>query len=413
MRTIVKNIIHLFPSFLQRWIFDLIEFYYSPRIPRAKKTLRVPGKKNILFYHISGLSFGGTEKFLQILAKYSNKGKYNVFFMYSSQPRGADLSKKMNGRLSYLKESGVTLIECSYGHMEQKFPYNISGVEPHILKVISDNNIALFITAGSGYAEFPINTIRTVPIILINIFGSPIRQKNVVKNICISYAVKEKTDPITRKETLEVMYIPSEGPDIEAVLRGKELRQKLNIPDNAFVCGRIGRPDNRIFDPIGINAFKKVVKEDRTVHYLIVSPPPALVKIVSDEHIPNVHFVPPVSEEKDIWAFHAAIDCLAHFRLDGESCGLNIIEAMLSKKPVISHKSKQWNAHLEYLDSEFSRVAEIDDSEKYAEYIREFAKEKQSKALQKMGEAAHAKARDIALIDTQIIRFESWVDEIK
>lgn len=421
MRTIIKKLISVLPQTTQHWFFEMIELhYYKKTLEKIHKRVvanqnrpvkNSSDKKNILFYHLSGMSFGGTEKFLQILAKHIDKEKYNVFFAYSSKSRDLQNLNRIDGRIDYLSNSNVKLIDFNFDEMEMSFPYFVKGTNPHIQDVISENNIDLFVTAGSGYAEFPINIIRKTPIFLLNIFGSPIRQKNVSKNICISEAVKDKTYPITNPDTLEVMYIPSEGPDAEAHIRGKALRDSFKIGDDEFIFGRIGRGDDTIFDPIGINAFKQIVGVNKKAHYLIMSPPPILRKIVSEEKIPNVHFLDSTSNEKDIWTFHSAIDCLAHFRLDGESCGLNIIEAMLSRKPVISHRSKIWNAHLEYLLPEFSKVADVSDSSTYAKYMTEFILQKEKGEIKTTGELSYKKAVEIALIDSQIKRFEKWLEE--
>ncbi len=191
----------------------------------------------------------------------------------------------------------------------------------------------------------------------------------------------------------------------------KILRKKLGFNDNDVVFGRIGRPDDNIFDPIGINAFKEVVKKYSNAHYLIVAPSPKLEQIVREENIPNVHFLPLIAEEKDVWAFHNAIDVLAHFRKDGETCGLNIAESMLCGKPIISHKSVVWNAHLEYLDNSFSRVAEIDDSNQYAEYMKEFIEAKNNGKIVEMGKRAKEKGDELFLIQNNIGKFEKWIDE--
>src|SRR5262245_36010209 len=80
-------------------------------------------KKNLLFYHISGLSFGGTEKFLQIMAKNIDKNKYNVFFMYAPQ--------SSEGRKSYLSKD-VELIPFTYKKKLNKFPFYIEEMNPKI-----------------------------------------------------------------------------------------------------------------------------------------------------------------------------------------------------------------------------------------------------------------------------------------
>lgn len=97
-----------------------------------------------------------------------------------------------------------------------------------------------------------------------------------------------------------------------------------------------------------------------------------------------MHFLDPIYAEEDVWAFHNAIDVLAHFRYDGESCGLNIAESMLSGNPIISHRSRIWNAHLEYLSQDNSFVAGIDDIDAYGNAMEFFMKDETGTARWKM-----------------------------
>ena len=176
--------------------------------------------------------------------------------------------------------------------------------------------------------------------------------------------------------------------------RGKQIRKEFGISDNDFVFGRIGRNADSIFDPIGIRSFQKILKEFPKAHYIIMSSPPILAKIVHDENIPNVHFLPPSGDELSIWGFHYAIDCLAHFRYDGETFGLNIAESMYAGNPIISHRSHIWNAHTEYLSSSFARVAKEDDVEMFASYMKEFISIKENDPVlwKKMKTSANASA---------------------
>lgn len=423
MRNFVKKLFYLMPVWAQRFILELYENYHAAKIRNlfkidnnSERSRLQNSKPRILFYHISGLSFGGTEKFLQILAKHLNYEKYDIYFMYSSKPRSAQTARsygsiRIDGRRDYFENIPVKLIDFDYEKWENRYPYFIKGMSPSIFKIIKDYNIDLLVTAGSGYSEFPFNLIKNIPIILLNIFGSPNVQRNIIYNVCISNAVANKIRPIVREEKIKVMYILSEGPVLKSKAAGSGLRRNIGIKEGDIVFGRIGRADDAIFDPIGIRAFQKVVKDYPHVHYLIMSPPPILEKIVVDEQIPNVHFLSPSAKEEDIWAFHQAIDVLAHFRADGESCGLNIAEAMFCGKPIITHRSFIWNAHLEYLDNSFSRVAAIDNVEQYADYMREFIKLKKTGELAKMGKAAEERARRLFLINNLIGQFEEWVDE--
>lgn len=63
-------------------------------------------KKRVLIYGISALSFGGTEKNLQIIAKYLDKEAYDVYFMYGTKPRklGNYNAKMIEERLGYVQQ---------------------------------------------------------------------------------------------------------------------------------------------------------------------------------------------------------------------------------------------------------------------------------------------------------------------
>ena len=129
-----------------------------------------------------------------------------------------------------------------------------------------------------------------------------------------------------------------------------------------------------------------------------------------NENIKNVHFIKPSSDDKDIWAFHQSIDAVAHFRNDGESFGLNIVESMLCSKPIISHKSHIWNAHLEYLETIFSRISKKSDVDTYASYMKEFILLKKENKIKELGRKAKEKG-EIFIIKNQIKLFENIVEK--
>jgi len=423
MNFIIRKISLSLPRFIKRPLLRFYENYYAFRAAKSiglqinKKVNRPKNNKpRVLFYDIGAMGHGGTSKHLQILAKYLNKEKYDIYFMYSSKmPSGKYvlICGKSNpiGRLFYFNQTPVHLIDFDYDSVDNKHPFIIRGMEPSIFDVIKENNIDLLITTGAGYAYFPFNLVRNIPIIMLNVFGSYFLQKNILYNICYTQELVNKTREISDIEKIRIMPVPCERPTPKSKEGGRFLRKRLGIGESDVVFGRIGRDVDCIFDPIGIKAFQKIVKEYPSAHYLIMSPPPILRKIVEKEKIPNVHFLPPTGKEEEVWAFHQANDVLAHFRRDGETFGLNIAEAMICGKPIISHRSFMWNGHLEYLDKSFSRVAEIDNVEQYAGYMRDFIEFKKSGKIREMGEAAKEKAEKLFLIDNLINHFEKWVDK--
>ena len=370
MRELLKRIYKKSPLLIKRSLLEareyssyvlscykeIKEYSYIPKSNKKNKVI-----KNILIYHISGMYYAGTEKTLQTIAG-ELAHDYNVFFMYSKDNFSQNQKDLLDPR--------VTCIEFSYTSVDKKFPYFIHGMQPHIKEVLTHEDIDLLITSSSGHSQYPFNTIKNIPIILINIFGSPSLQKNIVSTIFISKTVQDYSEQYTGKKKSNMWAHLTVTPSKKnTTLIRQEVRNRMNIPQDAFVFGRIGRPSDDIYDSIGIEAFKRVVAKNPNVYYLIMSPPPILIKKVDVELIPNVLYIP---NKDDIWDFYYTIDTLAHFRLDGETFGLNIAEAMFAGNPIISHKSHIWNAHLEYLDPTFSRVTEKDDVGMYENYMEEF-----------------------------------------
>lgn len=376
MRAFIKNMFFFLPLPFRRACVRCREWWWRKVMGRWERRTygdmpdlapRDGRIKNVLVYHINGLTHGGTEKTLQIIAN-SLVENYNVFYMYGDKTAE-------EGRKTVLDER-IKLIPFSYETDQVSVPHRLTKMEPHLKEVLASNDIDLLIVASPGYSHYPWNLITHIPIVLLNIFGSPTLQENIRQIIYISNETRRHAESwIGHQDIATVAYCPINDPPRYI---NDNLRDQLGIPPKAFVIGRIGRADDAIFDPIGIRAFSKVVKIDRHVHYVIMSPPPILQKIVQDECIPNVHFIPPSGDENIVWSFHKALDAFAHFRLDGETSGVAIAESLTVGNPIITHRSHKWNAHLEYLETAFSRIAETDDISSYAEFIVEFA---QLKAL--------------------------------
>jgi len=190
----------------------------------------------------------------------------------------------------------------------------------------------------SGYYEWPFDK-RLVKIqIETNIFGSLDNSGLVDKSICISNNASD-----IRGGCNWVMYNPTRAPIITD--RQDNLRRALSIPENAIVCGRIGRPGN--FDPIAIKAYKKVQDEKicDNLYYLIMNPCHEV--IVAAQGVKNVIFLAANMDEMYVERFFNTLDLFLHYRFDGEMCGSAIQQAMIKGIPVISHRSIICNGHIE------------------------------------------------------------------
>lgn len=375
MRSFIKKILYISPRPFRTMIVTVREWYWRARMTTWEKrqypnlpeiTSHKRPVKSILVYHISGMAFAGTEKCLQLIAD-SLATDYKVFYMYGDKTVAEERKRAMN--------STITFVPFSYKTCDVSVPHRITEMNPHIKEIVHRHAIDLIVTASPGYAHYPWNIITEIPIILINIFGAPTVQKNVCKFIGISDTVRlhaqQWTGPVPERDI--TMYAPlAKQPPENVRQMGRDLRAKLNIPDSSFVFGRIGRADNAIFDPIGIRAWQKIAPMYPDTHYLIMSPPPMLIDIVKTEDIPRVHFIAPSAAEEDVWAFHGAIDAMAHFRRDGETSGVAIAESLMVGNPIITHRSHIWNAHLEYLNETCALIADLDNIDEYSAHMKRF-----------------------------------------
>lgn len=374
MRNLLKNLFETLPVFVKIQYINFYESYNRRKsfnlenkealifTEKTKERRRHTKKKSVLIYHISGMSYGGTEKNLQIVAN-GLVSEYDVYYMYS------DFNAE-NNRLQFM-HPGVKLIRFTYTSKDDKYPYYVHNMNPHIKNVIDEKHIDMIIVSDVGQTNYPIINILDIPILMINNFGGPTTQKNIVHINYVSETVRKHAQLYTGK-LMRYSVLNTPTTDVVAKKDTTDLRKKLGISEDAFVIGRIGRNSDNIFDPIGINAYKRIVDKYPDLHFIIVSPPPKLEKIILEEKIPRVHIIQPTNNEKEIWAFHYALDTLAHFRYDGETLGLNIAESMMVGNPIITHVSHVWNAHLDYLKNEsFSRIAKMDDYVGYASFIEE------------------------------------------
>ncbi len=355
---------------------------------------------------------GWTEKNLQMIAKHLDREKYDIFFMYGVKPRklGNYNSDMIQKRRLYLGEEGITYIPFDYDELSLNHPYVIRNMNPHIVDTIAYYSIDLVITAWAGNAEFPLTSI-SCPIIFLNIFGIPNTIKNITYHICISKTIAREISDVVPARKIKALYIPTEWPigitDDDRI----QFRRKLWIWENAVVFGRIGRADDSIYDPIGILAFEIVVQKYPNVHYVIVSPSDMLCRYVKERKIPNIHLLEPVYDEKQVWIFHKGIDVLAHFRYDGETFGLNIAESMICWNPIITHRSKVWNAHLEYLTPENAFIADIGNVEQYAGALEFFAKDLTGAARKQMWISAKQTAEELFHIDSYIEKIDQLISD--
>jgi glycosyltransferase involved in cell wall biosynthesis len=229
--------------------------------------------------------------------------------------------------------------------------------------VVAGLNLDILHGARGGYPEWPLSTGRHARLqVETNIFGDLDPSPTLDRTISICHYIARR-----RGRTDAVIYNPIPPAELE----GPNLRAELGIPEDAIVCGRIGRPAN--FDPIAIEAFVRVQEEIPNLCYLVVAPPEEMVKWGMERRVPNCICFAPRTDDAWIAKFHRTLDIFLHFRSDGEVHSTAIAQAMMYGIPVISHKSRGYNGQSETLGMG-GYVA--DDLDAYTAILREMAKDK-------------------------------------
>lgn len=116
------------------------------------------------------------------------------------------------------------------------------------------------------------------------------------------------------------------------------LRNDLNIPDDAIVFGKISRPSNDIFTPMPYLAYKTIEKKyPGKVYFLQAGMNKATHDIVNKMNYENFIYLNQTLDEDYISKFYNTFDIYCHGNSLGETFGNTIAEAMMHGKPVISH----------------------------------------------------------------------------
>lgn len=185
----------------------------------------------------------------------------------------------------------------------------------------------------------------------------------------------------------EVLYNP-----IENSTYAGNLRKELSIPNDAIVIGQIGRP-NLFQDSWVYNAFRGLKSQNV---FLICLGCTSFLKTVKKNN-DNIRLLEATTDSKTIHKFFNSLDILIHRRLDGESFGMNIAEAMMHGIPILTHRASVDNAQEELISNDPSSpiglICDENDPLAYAENLKKLVEN--AKLRSEMGLNAQKKANSL------------------
>ena len=350
---------------------------------------------NIIVYHdnLFGDSIGSTEKllfdFIRILASHERFRLFAVYGRKNGENIPPDIKKLAN----------ISFMPFEHAYRDKEQPFRCKEMNPDLGSVLAKVNPRLFIAAIWDKKQFPVIDIPTkIPLMLISPFGDFCTNGNVRKLYVSGF---NNTRRLRKKGLLiaEQFFNPLRFPEL---IDAEESRSK---EPSTVVFGRTGRGDSAIFDPISILAFSNLEKEfGEKVRFIYVNPSVEAMNLAKQLGCRRIEFRDWL-DENTLKEFYKQIDVFAHSRLDGETVGISIAEALIAQKPVITHVSRKNNDHLFLVRSPFGRVARLGDVEEYYRHMKWFVEN--SEKIPMLGLKARSFAMkyfDYDLISRKIVK---------
>lgn len=141
--------------------------------------------------------------------------------------------------------------------------------------------------------------------------------------------------------------------DVESERTGNSLRTEYNIPEDAPVVGKIGRPAPEKWGKLTVEGFNHVADSLPDARLLLVGVPDKIRHVVEKhgygDRVTCIDRLTP----NEVSDFYASIDVLAHTSAIGESFGYVIAEAMANEVPVVVDSTPMRdNAQIELVENE-------------------------------------------------------------
>ncbi len=302
-------------------------------------------KIRVAFVKYGGLSSGGTEKMLQIIAANLPKEKFTVDYFYcdSTPYIGATYTHPNTdeNRVVYMRESGVNCIPFMVEAKDITHPYHVwKGTD--FWEKFDETKYDLIQTGRAGHKEYPFVKIKNTPLIdILALTGGVDNQYNIarVMHIC-NWNAEKWTAAGGDKSRIEIISLPV---DIKNPPK-KDFRAQLSL-ENKFVYGMHQRPSDDIFSPIPLQAYK-IIESDNTA-FVLLGGGEAYRNQAQELGIKNIHFIPASGSNEIIFTFLQTLNVYAHGRKDGEVNSQAMAEAMYFGLPIVSHLSDINNGHVE------------------------------------------------------------------
>jgi hypothetical protein len=317
----------------------------------------------IAFVKFGGLSAGGTERWLQMMAANLSRERFAVDYLYCDAAPyiGGDFKHPDTDpdRLAYMEAAGVNLVKFHVGAKDITTPTH-EWVDTDFWDVFDPRAYDFVQTAKAGPAEYPYYKMDLPVVEYVTLTAGVDKSRNLALSIHLSQWQRRQWAAAGGDlAKSDVIPIPAEPPASD-----EDLREELGIPAGARVAGFHQRAQDEIFSPIPLEAFARVAAPARW--FAIMGGSSKYRNQAASLGLSNVVFVDHSGGAERISQFLNTLDVFAHGRSDGETFGTVFAEAMMHGKPCISHRSEIANAQPETMGPAGLFAEDVDD---YAEKL--------------------------------------------
>lgn len=346
---------------------------------------RDSGKIRVAFVKFGGLSAGGTERWLQMMAAALPRDRFDVTYFYTDAAPYIGSSLRHPGtdrhRLAFMQKAGVRLVEIRVGAKDLTVRTH-DWRDTNLWEVFNPAAFDIVQAGKAGHVEFPFYQLA-MPVVEYVTLGGVDLSPNIACSIHASeWQRRQWIKAGGPAERSTVIPIPAAAP-----VTALDLRNQLGIDEGALVAGFHQRASDEIASAIPLAAFACVERSDR--HFLIMGGGESYRRQARELGLRNVRLLDHSADPAGVSMFLNTLDVFAHGRRDGEFFGAVFAEAMRHRKPCISHISDIANGHIEAIGPSGFVAADLKSYTGLLEMLFDDA------ALrEKLGTAGHAHATE-------------------
>ncbi|MBN2884519.1 glycosyltransferase family 4 protein [Patescibacteria group bacterium] len=112
---------------------------------------------------------------------------------------------------------------------------------------------------------------------------------------------------------------------------------KYNIPEEAFVIGRIGQSEVGKWSLMLIDIFNRLAKKYTNLYLVVVNPPANIVQAISRSNYKNrIRHIEKINGDENLSIAYSSFDLMLHIAEMGESFGYALVESILCGTPVVA-----------------------------------------------------------------------------